>query len=125
MTSQKLNHKQARWALYLSRFDFVLKHIPGKSMGKVDGLSRRPDWQEGIENDNKDRTLIKPEWVQKEVRRGEEMLIEEENLKKKIRKAQEGDKRVVKAVEELKQSGMKTLKDEEWSIKEELVLKED
>jgi len=94
-------------------------------MGKVDGLSRRPDWQEGIENDNKDRTLIKPEWVQKEVRRGEEMLIEEENLKKKIRKAQEGDKRVVKAVEELKQSGMKTLKDEEWSIKEELVLKED
>jgi len=125
MTSQKLNHKQARWALYLSRFDFVLKHIPGKSMGKVDGLSRRPDWQERIENDNKDRTLIKPEWVQKEVRRGEEMLIEEENLKKKIRKAQEGDKRVVKAVEELKQSGMKTLKDEEWSIKEELVLKED
>ena len=125
MTSQKLNRKQARWALYLSRFDFVLKHIPGKSMGKVDGLSRRPDWQEGIENDNKDRTLIKPEWVQKEVRRGEEMLIEEENLKKKIRKAQEGDKRVVKAVEELKQSGMKTLKDEEWSIKEELVLKED
>ena len=70
MTSQKLNRKQARWALYLSRFDFVLKHIPGKSMGKVDGLSRRPDWQEGIENDNKDRTLIKPEWVQKEVRRG-------------------------------------------------------
>jgi len=61
MTSQKLNRKQARWALYLSRFDFVLKHIPGKSMGKVDGLSRRPDWQEGIENDNKDRTLIKPE----------------------------------------------------------------
>jgi len=30
-------------------------------MGKADGLSRRPDWQEGIENDNKDRTLIKPE----------------------------------------------------------------
>ena len=58
-------------------------------------------------------------------KKGEEMLIEEENLKKKIRKAQEGDKRVVKAVEELKQSGMKTLKDEEWSIKEELVLKED
>ena len=53
------------------------------------------------------------------------MLIEEENLKEKIRKAQKGDKRVVKAVEELKQSGMKTLKDEEWSIKEELVLKED
>ena len=71
-------------------------------MEKADGLSRRPDWQEGIENDNKDRTLIKPEWIQKKVRREEEMLIEEENLKEKIRKAQKGDKRVVKTVEELK-----------------------
>jgi len=71
-------------------------------MEKADGLSRRLDWQEGIENDNKDRTLIKPEWIQKKVRREEEMLIEEENLKEKIRKAQKGDKRVVKTVEELK-----------------------
>jgi len=37
MTSQKLNRRQARWALYLSRFSFTLKHVPGKSMGKVDG----------------------------------------------------------------------------------------
>jgi len=52
MTSQKLN---------LSRFNFTLKHIPGKSMGKADGLSRRPDWQEGVEKDNEDQTLIRPE----------------------------------------------------------------
>jgi len=37
-------------------------------MEKVNRLSRGPDWQEGIENNNKDRTLIKPEWIQKEVR---------------------------------------------------------
>jgi len=30
-------------------------------MEKADGLSRRPDWQEKIERDNEDRTLIKPE----------------------------------------------------------------
>jgi len=59
--SQKLNYRQARWALYLSQFNFMLKHIPGKSMGKADGLSRRPDWQEGVERDNKDQKLIKPE----------------------------------------------------------------
>ena len=41
------------------------------------------------------------------------MLIEKENLKEKIRKAQEEDKKIVKAVEELKQSGIKALKDEE------------
>jgi len=41
--AQKLNCRQARWALYLSRFDFVLKHVPGSKMGKADSLSRRPD----------------------------------------------------------------------------------
>jgi len=86
----------------------MLKHIPGKSMGKVDGLSRRPDWQEGVERDNKDQKLIKPEWI-----RGAEMLMEEENLRERIRKAQEGDKKIVKAVEELKRAGIKVLKDEE------------
>jgi len=29
MGSQKLNWRQARWALYLSGFDFLLKHVPG------------------------------------------------------------------------------------------------
>jgi len=58
MSSQKLNHRQARWALYLSRFNFVLKHILGKSMGKVDSLSRRPDWQEGVERDNENRVVM-------------------------------------------------------------------
>ena len=118
MTSQKLNRRQARWALYLSRFNFTLKHVPGKSMGKADGLSRRPDWQEGVERDNEDRTLIKPEWV-----RGAETIVEEGNLREKIKKVQEGDEKVVKAVEELKKAGIKTLKDEEWEIEDGIVLK--
>jgi len=88
-------------------------------MGKADGLSRRPDWQEGIEKDNEDRTLIKPEWV-----REAETMIEEGNLRERIRKAQEGDKRVVKAVEELKRVGVKTLRDKEWEIEDGVVLKE-
>jgi len=61
MKAQKLNHRQARWALYLSRFDFVLKHVPGSKMGKADSLSRRPDWEVGVEKDNEDEMLIKPE----------------------------------------------------------------
>ena len=40
-------------------------------------------------------------------------MIEEENLKERIRRVQEGDKKVVKAVEELKRAEIKTLKDEE------------
>ena len=30
-------------------------------MEKADGLSRRLNWQEGVERDNKDQKLIKPE----------------------------------------------------------------
>jgi len=64
-------------------------------MEKADGLSRRPDWQEEIERDNEDRTLIKPEWV-----RRAETIVKKGNLRERIKKAQEGDERVVKAVEE-------------------------
>jgi hypothetical protein len=41
MTVKKLNHRQARWSLYLSRFDFIMHHHPGMSMGKCDALSQR------------------------------------------------------------------------------------
>ena len=77
-------------------------------MGKADGLSRRPDWQEGVERDNKDQKLIKPEWI-----RGAEMMIQEENLRERIKRAQKGDEKIVKAMEELKRAGIKVLKDEE------------
>jgi len=43
MKVQKLNQRQARWALYLSRFNFILKHVPEARMGKANGLSRRSD----------------------------------------------------------------------------------
>jgi len=89
-------------------------------MGKTDGLSRRPDWQEGVEKDNKDQKLIKPEWI-----RGAKTIIEEGDLKKRIKRVQERDERVVKAVEELKRAGIKTLKDEEWEIENGIVTKEE
>jgi len=59
MRAQKLNQRQAQWVLYLSRFNFTLKHIPGTRMGKVDGLSRRQDWKVGTERDNDNQIIIK------------------------------------------------------------------
>jgi len=87
--------------------------------GKADGLSRRPDWQERVEKDNKDQKLIKLEWV-----RRAETLVEKGDLKERIKRAQEGDKKVVKVVEELKKARVKMLKDEEWEIEEGIVIKE-
>jgi len=51
---------------------------------------------------------VKPEWIRKA-----ETIIEEKNLKERIRKAQEGNEKVVKAVEKLKKAGIKMLRDEE------------
>jgi hypothetical protein len=58
--AQKLNRRQARWSLYLSRFDFTLHHKPGQSMGKPDALSRRADHGSG-QGDNDNLTLLAPE----------------------------------------------------------------
>jgi len=52
--------------------------------------------------------LIKLDWIKRT-----EILVEENNLRKRIQKVQEGDERVVKVVEELKKAGMKTLRNEE------------
>jgi len=90
-------------------------------MGKVDSLSRRLDWQVGIDKDNKDRVLVKKEWLG----RTEETIVEEDNLRERIREAQEKDEQVVKVVEELKRSGIKSIKDKEWMIEDRLVLKEE
>ena len=64
MKAQKLNRRQAKWALYLSRFDFALKHVADKSIERADSLSRRVDWAEEVERDNKNQIMLKKEWLE-------------------------------------------------------------
>jgi len=82
-------------------------------MGKVDSLSRRPDWEVGVERDNKNETLVKPEWL--EVRKTEtvEIIVEEVDLLEQVRQSKVKYVKVVKAVEEMKQAGVKMLRDKE------------
>jgi hypothetical protein len=48
MSKRLLNRRQARWAQFLSRFDYEMVYRPGKSNGKADALTRRPgDLPEG------------------------------------------------------------------------------
>ena len=53
-----------KMVIYLSRFDFTLKHIAGKSMGRADSLSRRVDWVERVERDNENQVILKKEWLE-------------------------------------------------------------
>ena len=122
MKVQKLNQRQARWALYLSRFDFTLKHVAGSKMGKADRLSKRADWKVGTDKDNENQIFIKDQWIRnmyKVVVEGPEVEIVE-----KIRKARSKDEDIVRVVEEMKKAGVKKLRGNEWKIEGDLVLKE-
>ena len=120
--AQKLNRRQARWALYLSQFNFTLKHVAGSKMGKADGLSRRADWKVGVEKDNENQTLIKDNWICSMY----EVVVEgpEVDMLEKIKKARSKDEDIVRVVEEMKKAGVRELHGNEWKIEGELVLKE-
>ena len=109
--------------LYLSRFDFILKHVPGARMGKADRLSRRLDWKIDVEKDNEDQVFIKDNWICNL----QEVVIEgpEVEMLEKIKKARSKNKDVVRVVKEMKREKVKELRGNEWKIKEELVLKEE
>src|SRR5258708_16057102 len=54
--AHKLNHCQAQWSLYLSRFNFVLTHKLGRQIGRPDALLR---WVDHLRvDDNADFTLL-------------------------------------------------------------------
>jgi len=89
----------------------MLKHVPGSRIEKADSLSRRPDWETRVEKENENETLVKPEWL--EVRRTEtvEIIVDEVDLLEEVRKSKVKDDEVVKAVEEMKQAGVKMWKE--------------
>jgi len=57
ITAKKLNRHQACWSLHLARFDFLLHHHPGCTMGKLDALLRRADHRNGA-SDNENVVLL-------------------------------------------------------------------
>jgi len=86
----------------LSRSDFILKHVLGSKIEKADSLSRRLDWETGMNRDNKNKTLVKPEWL--EVRKTEkvEVIVEGVDLLEKVKQSKVKNNKVIKVMEEMK-----------------------
>ena len=120
MKVQKLNRRQAYQTLYLSRFDFTLKHILGTKMKKID---RRLDQKVEVEKYNENQTLIKIQQICSLA----EVIIEglEVNIIEKIEITKGKDKKVVRVVEEIKKVEVKVLKEDKQQIEKKLVLKEE
>ena len=67
MTTKKLTPRQARWAKFLSEFNFTVNYQSGKRNDKADALTRKPN-ERLISNDNKRQehrmqVLLPPERV--------------------------------------------------------------
>ncbi|KAF7572881.1 hypothetical protein PtrM4_077860 [Pyrenophora tritici-repentis] len=64
MTTKRLNRRQARWAEFLSEFNFNITYRPGKQGTKPDALTRRPgDLPEDADDDRRQhqwQIVIKP-----------------------------------------------------------------
>jgi len=82
-------------------------------MGKADSLSRRPDWEIGVEKDNEDETLVKPKWLEMRKTEAVEIIVDGVDLLEEVRKSKVKDDKVVKVVEEMKRAEVKMLRDEE------------
>ena len=97
------------------RFDFALKHIASKSIEQANSLSRRADWAEGVERDNKNQMMLKREWLEIRVIEKRQVFIEErkEEIMEKIKKSETKDNEIVNVVKEMKKKRVKVLRNDE------------
>ena len=71
--------------------------------------------------------MLKKEWLEIRAMEKEQLLIEgaEKEIIEKIKKLEARNSKVIKAVEEMKKTGVKILRNEEQQIENDLVLKEE
>jgi len=63
----------------------MLKHIPGSKMERADSLSKRLDWEVGVEKDNKNETLVKPKWLKVRKTEKVKVIVEGVDLLEKVK----------------------------------------
>jgi len=70
--------------------------------------------------------MLKKKWLEIRAIDRKQWLIKgaEEEIIEKIKKSEARDDKVIKVVEEMKKAGVKVLRNEEWQIEDDLVLKE-
>jgi len=117
MTAKKLNCRQACWSLHLARFDFLLHHRPGRTMGKPDALSRRANHRNGA-LDNENIVFLRPEFLAVHALEGVELTGIEQKILSDIHKGnrnRDQEKPIAKAARELQSSTNEAVHSLEWS----------
>ena len=123
-TAQKLTRRQARWALFMTHFDFVLYHKLGKTMQVENPLFRQADHKMGINLDNINQMLLKPEFFAiNALEATHESPINDEIILKKVKAALLSDE-VTKDYKSLLKSDPREFENslQDWNYKNGLLL---
>jgi hypothetical protein len=107
--AQKLLDRQARWSLFISKFDIKLQHLPGNKMVLSDALSKRPDHCPE-EDETKEEILLPDDLF---------LNILDINLRDRITKNKEYNFDLTKAIEFLQEEPTSIQNDlKDWKIEE-------
>jgi len=66
-----------------------------------------------VEKNNKNKILVKPEWLKVRRTKAVEIIVNRVNLLEKVKQSKVRNDEVVKAVEKMKRAGVKMLRDKE------------
>lgn len=105
-TSQHLTRRQARWALLLADFNFILIHKPGTANTRADPLSRMSTHAVSDADDNREEIVLKPEHFKIAAASA---LSDPSDLEQRIRDSSAHDSEVAEALATLKQKGPRKL----------------
>jgi len=117
MIAKKLNCRQARWSLHLARFNFLLHHHPGRTMGKPDTLLRRADHRNGA-SDNENIVFLQPEFLAVRALEGVELTGVEQKILSDVCKGNQNrdqEELITKTARELRHFTNRTVHSLEWS----------
>jgi hypothetical protein len=123
-TARTLTRRQARWSLFLTRFDYRIQHRPGRLGGKPDKLSRRVD-HEPEERDNQGSVLIDSQKLRiAATSRGHQSTVKDHSILRRIRESQAYDKDVLDAIQVLQDKGTRRISKglEDWNKEDDLIL---
>jgi hypothetical protein len=118
-TAQNLTCQQARWSLYLSRFDFYLTHKPRTTNTQADPLSRISTHLVTDADDNRNQIILRPEHFASVAATS---IADTNTLEQQIRDVTDQDPKVVLALRLLKERGPRQLTSNltDWEIRDGL-----
>ena len=117
--AESISRRQARWALWLTRFNFTMDHRPGAN-NRADALTRRPELGKKEQENLRVRVIPTEKWKSRrtEINIGRDPILEQELKDKK-----QLDEQVTMALNGIKEHPLKRHNEiPEWETENEIII---